>query len=62
MVVAQRNRVLDGTKKDDYPSRNAQEMDYKNHQIEVSVRSVRASSGWTPEVFVTYIENGKNVL
>ncbi len=43
-------------------ARNAQEMDYKNHQIEVSVRSVSDGSGWMPEVFVTYSENGRNVL
>jgi hypothetical protein len=37
-------------------------MDYKNHQIEVSVRCVSDGSGWIPDVFVTYSENGKNVL
>jgi hypothetical protein len=38
-------------------------MEYKNHQIEVSVRLVTAgSSGWTADVFITYSENGKNVL
>ena len=37
-------------------------MEYKNHQIEVSVRLVTVGSGWTPDVFVTYSENGKNVL
>jgi len=37
-------------------------MDYKNHQIEVSVRFVSDGSGWMPEVFVTYSETGKNVL
>jgi hypothetical protein len=36
------------------------EMDYKNHHIEVSVRPV--SSGWIPDVFVTYIEKGKQML
>jgi hypothetical protein len=37
-------------------------MDYKNHRIEVSVRSVNDGSGWKPGVYVTYNENGKNVL
>jgi hypothetical protein len=37
-------------------------MDYKNHQIEVSVRCVSDGSGWMPEVFGTYSENGKHVL
>ena len=35
-------------------------MEYKNHQIEISV--VGTGSGWTPDVFVIYSENGKNVL
>jgi hypothetical protein len=37
-------------------------MDYKNHQIEVSVSFASKGSGWMPEVFVTYSEKGKNVL
>ena len=37
-------------------------MDYKSHHIEVSVRSVTYGSGWMADVFVTYNENGKNVL
>ena len=37
-------------------------MEYKDHQIEVSVRLVTVGSGWTPDVFVTYSENGRNVL
>jgi hypothetical protein len=43
-------------------ARNERKMDYKNHHIEVSVRSVTYGSGWMPDVFVTYNENGKNVL
>ena len=39
-----------------------QEMDYKNHQIEVSVRSASDGSGWDADVFVTYSEKGRNVL
>jgi hypothetical protein len=35
-------------------------MDYKNHPIEVSASVF--SGGWMPDVFVTYSENGKNVL
>jgi hypothetical protein len=41
-------------------ARNEREMDYKNHQIEVSVSVV--SGGWMPEVLVTYSEKGKNML
>jgi hypothetical protein len=37
-------------------------MDYKNHQIEVSVSFASKGSGWMPDVFVTYYENGKSVL
>jgi hypothetical protein len=37
-------------------------MVYKNHQIEVSVRSASKGSGWDADVYVTYSENGKNVL
>jgi hypothetical protein len=37
-------------------------MDYKNHRIEVSVRSASKGSGWDADVYVTYSENGKNVL
>src|SRR4029434_299861 len=37
-------------------------MNYKDHQIEVSVRCVSDGSGWMPEVFVTYSEKGRNVL
>ncbi len=37
-------------------------MDYKHHKIDVSVRLVSEGSGWTPDVYVTYCENGKNVL
>jgi hypothetical protein len=43
-------------------TRNAREMVYKNHQIEVSVRSASKGSGWDADVYVTYSENGKNVL
>ena len=43
-------------------SRNAQEMDYKNHQLEVSIQLNSQGSGWTAEVFITYFENGKNVV
>jgi hypothetical protein len=43
-------------------ARNARKMDYKNHHIEVSVRSVTYGSGWMPDVFVMYNENGKHVL
>jgi hypothetical protein len=37
-------------------------MDYKNHQIEVSVQCVHDGSGWMTDVFVTYHEHGKTVL
>ena len=37
-------------------------MNYKNHRIEVSVRSVSDGSGWMPDVVVTYSENGKSKL
>jgi hypothetical protein len=37
-------------------------MDYKNHQIEVSVRSAGAGIGWDADVFVTYSESGKNMI
>jgi hypothetical protein len=37
-------------------------MDYKNHQIEVSVQRARDGSGWMPDVFITYYRNGKSVL
>jgi hypothetical protein len=43
-------------------ARNERKMDYKSHHIEVSVRSVIYGSGWMADVFVTYNENGKNVL
>jgi hypothetical protein len=43
-------------------ARNERKMDYKSHHIEVSVRSVTYGSGWMADVFVTYNENGKNVL
>jgi hypothetical protein len=35
-------------------------MNYNDHQIEVSVQ--RVSGGWMPDIFITYCENGKNVL
>jgi hypothetical protein len=37
-------------------------MDYKNHHIELSVQCDPDSSGWMTDVFITYSENGKNVL
>jgi len=37
-------------------------MNYKNHQIEVSVQCDPDSSGWMTDVFVTYHEHGKSVL
>jgi hypothetical protein len=37
-------------------------MDYKNHQIEVSVQHARDGSSWMPDIFITYYENGKSVL
>jgi hypothetical protein len=37
-------------------------MNYKDHNIEVSVRAVSAANGWQPDIFVTYSEHGKNVL
>jgi hypothetical protein len=37
-------------------------MDYKNHMIDVSIRSNIKDSGWIPDVFVIYREHGKNVL
>ena len=43
-------------------ARNEREMDYKNHQIEVSVQRARDGSGWMPDVFIKYYENGKSVL
>jgi hypothetical protein len=43
-------------------ARNAREMEYKNHQIEVCVRLVTVGSGWMTDVFITYSENGKNIL
>jgi hypothetical protein len=35
-------------------------MHYNDHQVEVSVQ--RVSGGWMPDIFMTYCENGKNVL
>jgi hypothetical protein len=43
-------------------AQNEREMDYKDHQIEVSVQRARDGSGWMPDVFITYYENGKGVL
>jgi hypothetical protein len=40
----------------------AQEMNYKNHHIEVSVRPVEDPKGWRPDIVVSYSEHGKNVL
>jgi hypothetical protein len=37
-------------------------MNYKDHRIEVSVRAVNDSTGWQPDIFVSYIEHGKGVL
>jgi hypothetical protein len=43
-------------------AQNEREMDYKNHHIEVSVQRARDGSGWMPDVFIKYYENGKSVL
>jgi hypothetical protein len=37
-------------------------MNYKNHQIQVSVHAVSNPDGWQPDIFVSYSEHGKNVL
>jgi hypothetical protein len=37
-------------------------MNYKDHRIEVSVRAVNDSTGWQPDIFVSYIEHSKGVL
>ena len=37
-------------------------MNYKDHQIEVSVRGVDDPKGWSPDIFVSYSEHGKGVL
>jgi hypothetical protein len=37
-------------------------MKYKDHHIEVSARSVSDPAGWQPDIFVSYSEQGKNVL
>jgi hypothetical protein len=37
-------------------------MNYKDHQIEVSVQCDPDGNGWMTDVFVTYHEHGKNVL
>jgi Domain of unknown function (DUF6566) len=60
MPASRGNRLLDSSGKG--LGVGEQEMNYKNHRIEVSVRSVNDGSGWKPDVYVTYNENGKNVL
>jgi hypothetical protein len=44
------------------PGQKLRAMNYKDHQIEVSVRAVSDPHGWQPEIFVSYTEHGKAVL